>query len=491
MFFERFIPTFPILHRPTFIFRECSHPLLLNAIAIGSLYIGPKNAVAKGEALWRLAHTALSTSWQSMIGHKGPYDTVKGLQLVLTALLGQVYAALSKNRALRTTSQIFHGLGFFWARHCAMFDTEPFSQADLPAMDAPHEEKERKWRMWASREIQRRALLAHYILDGQIAQMSGDPTSTRHAANQLGLPSSDSTFAATSAEEWLVQVRSQPPTEVSFRSIFRYLFSPSGLSRQPEYTMSAFSLRVVLEGLQSLVSDCEDVDGAVVGVPTRSEVRAALAQMHECITRDTPLSTEDMLETLLRWHGICLDAATDSSLLCRQICARYNVEQYVLGGGKGIRSGFDLIEWARTEDARRALIHAVAIQNIVEQLPRGRAHVIHMPTSLFAAATVYSVFSLAGFSTIHLPRIIDWKDALFTEIDPCVILGELSGSTSSSDTRRFLRGEHLASTGSLTTSRNLLYELNSMQKLFRCLSSQWGVANEMEQVVDQWISLSH
>lgn len=37
MFFERFIPTFPVLHRPTFVFKDCTHPLLLNAIAIGTL----------------------------------------------------------------------------------------------------------------------------------------------------------------------------------------------------------------------------------------------------------------------------------------------------------------------------------------------------------------------------------------------------------------------------------------------------------------------
>lgn len=47
MFFVRFIPTFPILHRATFVFRECTHPLLLNAIAIGSLYLGPKDSAAK------------------------------------------------------------------------------------------------------------------------------------------------------------------------------------------------------------------------------------------------------------------------------------------------------------------------------------------------------------------------------------------------------------------------------------------------------------
>jgi len=47
MFFVRFIPTFPVLHRATFVFRDNTHPLLLNAIAIGSLYLGPKNAIKK------------------------------------------------------------------------------------------------------------------------------------------------------------------------------------------------------------------------------------------------------------------------------------------------------------------------------------------------------------------------------------------------------------------------------------------------------------
>jgi hypothetical protein len=30
-----------------------------------------------------------------------------------------------------------------------------------------------------------------------------------------------------------------------------------------------------------------------------------------------------------------------------------------------------------------------------------------------------------------------------------------------------------------------------MQKLFRCLSSQWGIAYDMEDIIDQWMSLCH
>lgn len=47
MFFTKFVPIFPVIHRPTFIFRNCSAPLLLNAIALGSLFLGTKEATVK------------------------------------------------------------------------------------------------------------------------------------------------------------------------------------------------------------------------------------------------------------------------------------------------------------------------------------------------------------------------------------------------------------------------------------------------------------
>lgn len=35
-----------------------------------------------------------------MITHRGPYDACKGVQLLITALLGQIYGALSKVKSL-------------------------------------------------------------------------------------------------------------------------------------------------------------------------------------------------------------------------------------------------------------------------------------------------------------------------------------------------------------------------------------------------------
>ncbi|RAL12073.1 C2H2 type zinc finger domain protein [Aspergillus homomorphus CBS 101889] len=490
MFFVRFIPTFPILHRATFVFRECTHPLLLNAMALGSLYLGPKDSVSKGEALWRLAHTAIATSWQSLITHRGPYDACKGVQLLLTALLGQIYGALSKNRQIRTTSQVFRPLGFFWARHCGMLDCEPFPMESVPFPSASISEKENRWRTWVAREIQQRALLAYHILDGLVAQMSGDGASTRHVANPLILPSSEAAFDAGNVDEWITTMRSQRSEQPSFRLVFRSLFPPIGSFRPLDYQFSAFALRVVLEGLQSLVSDSDESDLAAVGVPGRSDVRRALAQVHETITMSIHLSAPERLEVLLRWHTICLDTMINSTILCRHVCSRYDITQHVSGGSRTIRPGFDMVKWVNTEDARRALLHAIAIQDIVEQLPRGRAHVIHMPSSLFSATTIYVVFSLAGVTNIHLPRTVVWQDALLSRADLNIGSDTIRSSTGS-ETRRFVEEGRTDSPPGMGAVRNLLYEMNSLQKLFRCLFSQWGIAHDMEEIIDQWITLCH
>lgn len=343
--------------------------------------------------------------------------------------------------------------------------------------------------MWTAREIQQRALLGHYVVDGLTARVSGRPTSVRHAANSLNLPSSEVAFEASTSQDWLKCMHLENPSPPTFRSIFSSLFS---LQEPPliNLTFSAFSFRVIIEGLQSFVSDCTD-DDAIVGVPGKPEVRTALLQVYTWITASTHLPSADTLEILLQWHTTCLNACVDSSLLCRHVCARYSISQHVWGGSKAAIPGLDLVKWANSEDSRRALLHAIAIQEMVEQLPRGRAHVIHIPSCLFSASTIFSVFALAGTAQVNLPSVVDWKYLVSQVDDAAVVLAGLAGASVSSETKRFVMGEHPSLFGVGGATRNLMYELNSMQKLFRCLTSQWGISIDMEVVMDQWIALCH
>jgi hypothetical protein len=47
MFFTRFISVIPVVHIPTYVSRDCDHPLLLTMIVLGSIFIPGNESVAK------------------------------------------------------------------------------------------------------------------------------------------------------------------------------------------------------------------------------------------------------------------------------------------------------------------------------------------------------------------------------------------------------------------------------------------------------------
>jgi hypothetical protein len=93
-------------------------------------------------------------------------------------------------------------------------------------------------------------------------------------------------------------------------------------------------------------------------------------------------------------------------------------------------------------------------------------------------------------ATVNVPSLVDWQTVLSTNYESCSIPGQ-PDSISQSETKRYMRGEYSPVFGTQGATKNLLYELNSMQKLFRCLCSQWGIAYDMEDIMDQWIALCH
>lgn len=397
-----------------------------------------------------------------------------------------------QDQSIRTTTQAFHALGFFWARRCASAENKGHLEDEIPSFDAPPAEKDRKWRIWAAREIRQRALLGHYVLDGLICRMVGELPSAGHAANHLGLPSSEAVFEARTPDEWLTCIRSQTTMHGSFRNILRSLFQPAEPTSTIRHQFSAFSLRVVMEGIQSLVSDFDSNDEPQLGAPDKAQLRTALAYIYENISVHSNLTNSEKLEILLRWHTICLDICKDTSKLCEGVCSRYGITQRICGSGDidNATHSANIMGWVHTEDARRALLHAIAIQEIVETLPRGRAHVIHIPSSLFASATIYCVFCLGTLTTVNIPSNIEWRLLLSGTSNSTLLPGQ-PDSINENETIRYLRGEYTRALGIHGTAKNLLYELNSLQKLFRCLCSQWGIAFDMEDVMDQWIALCH
>ena len=103
-----------------------------------------------------------------------------------------------------------------------------------------------------------------------------------------------------------------------------------------------------------------------------------------------------------------------------------------------------------------------------------------MPSSLFAAATIYGMFTFAGQANVRLPSEVDWRD---------VVLASDDLQNGQSDTAQYIHYHRLPPEHAYTTTKNVLYELNSVQKLFRGLATQWGVSSDMGRVIGQWIGL--
>jgi hypothetical protein len=487
VFFDKFIPSFPVLHKATFTVKESSHPLLLNIMALGSLFVGAKDAVPKGEALWRLAHIAVATNWKHLMATKGPRDSCEGVQLLLTAVLGQTYALMSKNESLRMTSQIFHGLGFYWARQCGMFNSGQ-APSTIPSLDDSEEEKLECWRIWAAQEVQNRAVLGHFVLDGHISQFSGYAACARHVTNPLHMPAPDAAFDAATANEWIYQMRKEKPSRCSFREVFVTLFSSKSLHKD-NFLFSNFTLRVVLEGLQSLAADIQEADGhPCVGTPTRLDISRALLRLYNgCLQSDEP-SHVDQMELLIRWHSIFLDLATPSTALCRRICVAYGIQQQLHGTSKEDLTGFNLVTWSQSVDALRAVLHALAIQDIVEKMPLGRSHAIHLPTAIFAVSTIYSARCIGGFPSISTPKRFSWESVWGVELTDAAELNTFTNPDK--DMESFLNCEYSRSTPNSTT-KNLLYELNSLQITLNSISSRWGVSHEMDGLLHRWTSIAN
>jgi hypothetical protein len=474
-FWMRFISVFPVMHQPTFCLKDCTPPLLLNMIALGSLFVASEGAVALGEALWRLAHTGVATSWQSMLQQTDEKGRGLGMQLVMTALLGQSYALLSGNRALRLTSHVFHGLGFYWSRQAglgsrhAMDGIQPNITPD--ALQA-------KWKSWASQEVRNRALLGHYILDGLISQSSGLPNSARHTLNNMPLPSSDEAFEAPTAEAWLTAIQmgqEEPPLTV--RSIFVSLFEFEKPFEAP--MLSHMTVPAVVEALQSLIAESHEADGPAVGVPDIDSISRALCRLYQAQIEHSQRPHNDRLDLAIRWHVLGISLCVEPSRLVLAMGTKYGVQQELYGGQRpsGDRT-FDVDAWQKSHWARRAVFHAFAVLDLVQQLPLNKVQALHLPLALQMAALVLVSTSVGQPARVYIPLQICWRTVCTLQEAPLSPLQSTQGE--SGLTYAFIKNGALPS-GSCGSHRNILRDITTLQSMLESSISTWGISKEISQ----------
>ncbi|OGM49364.1 hypothetical protein ABOM_003500 [Aspergillus bombycis] len=499
-YFRRVSPSFPIMHEPTFSVRDCISPLLLNMVALGSLFVCLPNAVKQGEMLWKLGHTAVAASWQSLIEVRGPQDQCNGIQLVLTALLGQTYALLSCNTSIRTTAFVFHGLGFYWARTSGMYSVDDAQLGAMPSLEADSTAKEVAWRTWVAAEIQRRATLGHYVLDGLISQASGSAASARHLTNKIKTACSDAAFAAETADEWIIEMARLDHAQIPFSELFIRVCAKDYIKAPLQ--LSLLSTAVLLEGLQSLIAELHDVDSPALGTVPRSQIIRGLLNIYEgdlCTSRSI-----DSLQNLIRWHAMCIELSTPTIFLYRRICDEYKLPQVLSGiPVRGWARPLNLTIWAQSVEAFRATLHAVSIIRLLNEIPSGHTHAMHIPGCVFAAAMILIAIHLCNKNKVKIPKSLRWHDvwagvlaennavdrtSLGEHIDyasaPASALPSVSSpSADFSGAEELIHALNPTGADDTMTSVNILSEVNSLQISLKTVASRWGISAQMEEII--------
>ncbi|KAG9606034.1 C2H2 type zinc finger domain protein, partial [Aureobasidium melanogenum] len=476
IFLSRFSRILPIVHEPTFDPSQTAPSTLLLMLALGSGLLASNAAVSRAESLWSLAHAGAITSWPTMLSSQGSYDPCPGVQLVLTAAFGQIYAILSSNIRLRTTAQVVHPLGFHWARQSCMYNYH--YNFDMTPQNDPSVPLDTTWRKWAAAEVQLRAVLALYILDGQIAQLSGTCTCVRHSINALPMPSTRAVFAAPDATTWKTEMSRSMTVKSNFRDFISALYKNESVLPGMQH-VSPFAIRVVLESFQSFASERLDAGGDAIGSPSQQDTADAMIRLYRACIQ----GSEQQDDLALRWHSILgFSMFTDIHMLCGQLCTRYSVSQQLCMSNitNPSREAWPEIEpWTESYGGRVTLIHSLLISDKLKSLASEFATGMHLPLCIFSAAVVVLAYLSAGRDSIAVPDVIDWQ----TSDEICTgDFGDHSEATIRSRTETLRFCNNITDDG--WKLRRLRVELQGLRVQLRILGTTWGVCEPMEATLD-------
>lgn len=482
IFLARFPSVLSLLHKPTFKISETAPSTLLLMLALGSNFLGTNEAVSKGESLWKLAHAVATTCWSTLVANRGPCDSCNGVQLVLTAALGQTYALMSRSTKLRTTAQVVHDLGFHWARQCGMYDTEYASYAVAKDESRP---LVGRWRSWAASETQLRALLTHYILDGHIAQVSGESVCVRHSINPLPMPVPNAVFEAPDAHAWQTAMAACEPARITFREYILGLFW-DGSNPCDARPLSETSIFVVLECFQSFASERQEAGGDAVGLPSRREVIDAMTSFYRF--QIMKQSSQIQNDQALRWHSILgFSVCTNVRDICHQLCEVAGTPQPFFPHrkrGRRVAKLDDIWHWVNCQEGRTALLHSFAICDRINDLRLGHASGIHVPFAAFYAAVTMLAFLSTGSYLIAAPATMDWAANVGDE-------GTDGATNAAGGALSFINGV----VGDKSVTRSLQVDVHGLRRLLRTLGETWGICIPMEATLKSlyeavtWLSL--
>ncbi|WWD02664.1 hypothetical protein V865_000704 [Kwoniella europaea PYCC6329] len=476
-YFNRFLAALPITHRATFNIRTTNAPLLLSMIAVGSLCLQSDDARRLGDSIWRLANTAVSSSWQELIKIKGDFDSCQGLALVTTVLLVQIYATASTDPELKNSAVVAQPLGFRCARLAGMFDTQTLTQAETVSSEFKALEGQAltdRWYKWSARETQQRTLLGLYLMDAQVCSLFDAAPSVRHTLSQLSPVCTDAAFYAPTAEAWQkVMVDEDGLYGSPYRGPLSTLYScnPSSGPLRRSIT-SGFTVAALLDGIYCLVVEQRDLP-----LSLRNEEMSSLIDRLDRFRNDFLLSDKpeiDIPALAMKWH------TTSISLL-----------ELWLPTGIALKENAESInKWFSTPQGRRAVLHANAIRQVVDTMPFSAISTprIQTPVCTYHAGYIMMLWLKShmcakGAGNWDLDHEVDWQR-----------LGSIGQVISQRDLVTAVEGggpETFVTEGGTTTLRGRKFDATGISALISALTTFGGTWPAARTMTNQLIAMSY
>ncbi|KAL4874490.1 fungal-specific transcription factor domain-containing protein [Aspergillus karnatakaensis] len=193
LYFERFHPVFPILHRPTFSAKRPHWLLVLAVAAIGAQFSALKDAYPCARAL----HELIRRQSTFLCEHRNQRSRdVWMLQVVTLQLLGFMFSGERRDLEI---AELIQSVPIAMARRKRVInDVLPHERIARP--DAPLDQI---WHLWILDEERRRLGFAIWLIDSAFSGHFELTTVSREAEYQNSLPQCEDRWNAPTAQSWL------------------------------------------------------------------------------------------------------------------------------------------------------------------------------------------------------------------------------------------------------------------------------------------------
>ncbi|KIW84757.1 hypothetical protein Z517_00145 [Fonsecaea pedrosoi CBS 271.37] len=362
LYFERFHPSIPFVHQPTFDARISPSAVLFPMCLIGLSALDPRGSRDFVRREWmKLVHSCRLELTSQALGKRPPWELITAVaaSLLVLNLALCISRRLDENEAHMLCIQTLHV-----AEKHGLFAACDGKEVDLNLM-GPSSDLERLWKPWARVESVKRMVTCLLIIDATYATLWGTAGVLELDRLEIISPCKSSLFEAGDATTFAREVETNAQIIMPRMTLQR-------MSKLSSAMLGSIGLQALLAAISIQHSVARHrlfpgqlgSDETTAATPVERYALDNHAKTIAPLLATIPSShrdnfNQDHRHAMLLWNSLCMSTTVD-------------MDQFELAlGHKDADSAHTALEniaiWAKSAEARRAALHAAQIFRILSQ----------------------------------------------------------------------------------------------------------------------------